>query len=108
MAGHNMLEALSFEVRVDGDETEDSIGSIIQNVEKVLVKPGWSSLRQVSFTFLIACCTVLKEESAKLSEALQSLPDKYLSHLSKLESVAFKSSSYVVKCHYDIELEDLT
>ena len=104
MAGHNMLEALSFEVRVDGDETEDSIGSIIQKVDKVLVKPGWSALTQVSFTFLISCCQVSKEDSAKLSEALQSLPDKYLSHLSKLESVAFRCSAYVVKCQFDIEL----
>jgi hypothetical protein len=31
--------------------------------------------------------------SAKLSDALQSLPDKYLSHLSKLESIQLKFSS---------------
>jgi hypothetical protein len=100
MAGHNMLEALSFEVRVDSDETVDSIGSIIQKVEKELVKPGWSALRQISFTFLISCCHVSREDSAKLSEALQSLPDKYLSHLSKLDSVAF-NSAYVDKCAFD-------
>jgi len=104
MAGHNVLEALSFEVLVDGDETKDSIGYIIQKVEKVLVKPGWSALRQVSFKLLIACCQVSKEDSAKLSEALQSLPEKYLSHLSKLESVTFNFSAYVVKCAFDIEL----
>jgi hypothetical protein len=102
MAGHNVLEALSFEVLVDSDETEDSIGSIIQKVEKVLVKPGWSALRQVSFKLSIACCQVAREESAKLSEALQSLPDKYLSHLSKLESVAFNLSAYVVKCAFEL------
>jgi hypothetical protein len=99
MAGHNsMLEALSFDVRVDGHETEDFIGSIIQKVEKVLVKPGWSALRQVSFKVSIACCLAPKANIAKLSEALQSLPHKYLSHLSKLESVACNYSAYVVKC----------
>jgi hypothetical protein len=95
MAGHNTLEALSLEVNVDGDETEVFIGSTIQNVGKVLVKPGWSALKQVSFKVLIACYVVPKEDSAKLSDALQSLPDKYLSHLSKLESVAFNFSAYV-------------
>ena len=40
MAGYNMLEALSFEVQIDADETESSVGSIIQEVEKVLVKSG--------------------------------------------------------------------
>ena len=104
MAGHNVLESLSFEVQVDGDETVDSIGSIIQKVEKVLIKPGWSALRQVFFKLSIACCQVSKEDSAELSEALQSLPNKYLSHLSKLESVAFNFSAYVVKCAFDIEL----
>ena len=98
LAGHNMLEALSLEVEVDGNETEDFIGSIIQNVEKVLVRPGWPALSQVSIKVSIACCLVSKEDSAKLSEALQSLPDKYLSHLSKLESVAFNYSAYVIKC----------
>ena len=104
MAGHNMLEALSFEVRVNGDETEDAIGSIIQNVEKVLVKPGWPALKQVSFELSIACCQVSREDSAKLSEALQSLPDKYLSQLSKLESVSFNFSAYVVECIFGIQL----
>ena len=100
MAGHNMLEALSFEVDVDGDETDNFVGSIIHNVEKVLVKPGWSSLRQVSFKVSIACCLVSKEISAKLSEALQSLPDKYLSHLSKLDSVVFNYSACVDECEF--------
>jgi len=93
MAGYNMLETLSFEVQVDGDETEDGIGSIVQKVEEVLVKPGWSALRQVSFK--VEIMPTDSEESAKLFEALQSLPDKYLSHLPKLESVAFSFSAYV-------------
>ena len=101
MAGHNTLEALSFEVNVDGHETEKFIGCTIQNVEKVLVKPGWSALRQVSFRISIACCMASRENSAKLSEALQSLPNKYLSHLSKLESVAFNFSASVVKCVFE-------
>jgi hypothetical protein len=94
MAGHNMLEALSLEVRVDGDKTEVIVGSIIQNVEKVLVKPGWSALNQVSFKVSIICCMSTKY-SVELCEALQSLPDNYLSHLSNLESVAFNFSAYI-------------
>ena len=96
MAGHNVLEALSFIVGVDGDESENFVGSIIQNVEKVLLKPGWPALRQVSFEISIACC--LSSRNVELLEALQSLPDKYMSHLSKLESVAFSFSAFVVKC----------
>ena len=90
LAGHNMLEALSFALTVDGNETEDSIGYVMQKVEKVLVKPGWSALKQVSLKVSIAS----SENSVKLCEALQSLPDKYLSHLSKLESIAFNYSAY--------------
>ena len=37
-AGHNILEVLTFEVNVDGYETENS--SIIHNMENSLVKPG--------------------------------------------------------------------
>ena len=92
MAGHNMLEVLSIEVQVDGDETEDSVTSIIQNVEKVLVKPGWSALKQVSFIVSIGFRRVSMENSARLSKALQSLPDKYPGPLSKLKSVTFNFS----------------
>ena len=99
MVGHNILEAFSFEIDVDGYETEKLIGSIIQNVEKVLVKPGWSAIRQVFFKISITlCCLVSREDSANLSEALQSLLSKYLSPLAKLESVAFNFSASVVKC----------
>ena len=92
LAGHNMLEALSFAFQVDDDETVDSIGSIMQEVEKVLVEPGWSTLRQVSFKIPIGPWG----NSVELCEALQSLPDKYLSHLSKLESIAFDYSAYLI------------
>jgi hypothetical protein len=95
LAGRNMLEALSFRVYVNGYKTEDFIGSILQNVERVLVKPGWSALRKVSFKLIVACQTRL--ESEELSESLQSLPDKYLSHLSKLDSVAFNYSAEVFR-----------
>ena len=98
MAGHFMVETLSFEFKVDGYETEEFIGSIIQKVWEVLIKPGWSALRQVSFKVSIACCQVSKEDSTRLSKVLQSLPDKYLSHFSKLE---LHYSAYVVKCAYD-------
>ena len=92
MAGHNILEALSFQigVAVVYDATEDFVGSTIQKVENVLVKPGWSGLRQVSFKLQI------NWNSRRLCEALQSLPDKYLSHLPKLESVAFNYSADIV------------
>ena len=91
MAGHNTLESLSFEVRINARHmTLDSIRSTIQKVESVLVKPGWSALRQVSFKLPVK----LWGESAEFTEALQSLPDKYLSHLPKLESVAFNYSAY--------------
>ena len=92
MAGHNALEVLSFEVLVDSHYTEDSVGSTIQEVENVLVKPGWSALRQVSFKLPVKD----RRGSAELTEALQSLPDKYLSRLPKLESVAFNYSAYAV------------
>ena len=87
LAGRNILETLSLKVYLNARETEtaDFIGLIIQKVERVLVKPGWSALRQVSFE--VFCYTL--ENRAKLSEALQSLPGNYIGHLSKLVSVAF-------------------
>ena len=99
LAGHDMLETLSFEIEVfaDYEETVDSIGSLIQNVEKVLAKPGWSALRQIFFKVPITGCL----KRAELSEALQSLPDKYLSHLSKLDSIDFNFSASVVKCAFE-------
>ena len=101
LAGNNILEALSFEIEVCAvyKEIDHALGSAMQNVEKVLVKPGWSALRQVSFKVPVVCCLpCLVQDSAGLSEALQSLPDKYLSHLPKLESVVFNYSFYVIKC----------
>ena len=91
MAGHNMLEALSLEVLLFVSHTIDFVGSKIQEVENVLVKPGWSALRQVSLKIPLSRWG----DCAELEEALQSLPDKYLSHLPKLESVAFNYSVYV-------------
>ena len=83
MAGHNVLEALTFEIGTT--YAEECIGNIIQKVGEVLVKPGWSDLRHVSFE--VACL-----DGAKL-EALRSLIiEKYLSHFSELESVAFDYS----------------
>ena len=107
MAGHyRMLKALSFKVRIDGDsddheETEnasDMIGTTLQKLGEVLVKPGWSALRQVSFNVSIPCCGTSREEITKLSEELHSLPDEYPSHLSKLESVSFNYSVVASKC----------
>ena len=41
---------MSFEAQVDEHETDVFLGpiSMFQNLEKVLVNPGWSALRQVS------------------------------------------------------------
>ena len=92
MAGHNTLEALFFEVLLSCYHTEDFVGSTIQEVENVLVKPGWPALRQVSFKLAVRDCG----GCAELIEALQSLPYKYLNRLSKLDSVAFSYSAYTV------------
>ena len=95
MAGHNMLESLSLGVNVnlhvDVYETVNFIGSIFQNVKKVLVKPGWSSLRQVSFKFPLPHWV---QRDAELCKTVQSLPDKYLNHLPKLERIAFDYLAY--------------
>ena len=94
MEGHNTLEVLSLEVLLGSYNTEDFVGSAIQKVENILLKPGWPALRQVSFRVKLP----VKQHrgNAELIKALQSLPDKYLSHLSKLESVAFNYSAYPV------------
>jgi len=94
ISGHNTLEALSFEFEIfPNREDASGWGSTIQNVEKVLVKPGWSELRQVSFKFSMTCFQ--ESEREKLTKMLQSLPDKYLSHHSKMESVGFNYSYYI-------------
>ena len=98
-AGHyTMLETLSIEVQVDGFESEYFIGSIIQELEEVLLEPGWSALKQVSFKISIACCRASREAITELSEEIQSLPNKYLSYLPKLDSVAFNYSVHVAEC----------
>ena len=88
MAGHNMLEVLSFEVKVSGLESEDFIGSVFQKVEEILVKPGWSALGQVYFK--VSCSNGTTKSKF---EALKSLPDKYLSHHPIPESVTFNYSA---------------
>ena len=87
MSGRNKVEALFFEVKVDAHESEDFIGSVIQKVEEVLVRPGWSALKQVSFK--ISC---LSRANRAKAEALRYLPDEYLRRLSKLQSIAFTYS----------------
>ena len=94
IAGRNMLESLSFEVLVDDHEAEDTVGSYLQSVEKVLVKPGWSALKQVSFKVTISSWGGSAEPYKAL---VQSLPDKYLSQISTLESVAFNFSVAIEK-----------
>ena len=97
LAGHNMLEDFKVRVVVGVDLTNSTerfrvIGTIFQKVEDVLVKPGWSALRQVSFEVRILGWN---ERSSEMCEALQSLPDKYFSHLSKLEYITFNYSAYI-------------
>ena len=91
LAGHNTLKALFLTLHLcdNVDKIEYHIGPIMQDVENVLVKPGWSALKQVSFKVTMASW---ENRAAELYEALQSLPDEYLSHLSKLESIAFNYS----------------
>ena len=87
MARDNMLEVFSLQIVVDSSETDDFIGNAgftFQKVEEELVKAGWFALRKVSFKVLIICW------NADISEALNSLPDKCLSYLPKLESIDFK------------------
>jgi hypothetical protein len=96
LAGHNVLEVFYLEVHIDEFETVDDIGSAIQEVEQVLVKPGWSALRQVSFHVLISQVGFSYLDCKELCLELQDLPDKYLSNLSKLESVAFNYSSFLL------------
>ena len=95
MAGHNMLEAMSFEVyhgsTFSDEDAEDLIGSAFQDVERELVKPGWSALRKVSFGVAV----MEEEDCERLCEALQFLPDKYLDHFPKFESITFSYSVYV-------------
>ena len=105
MAGnYTMLEVLSIQVKLRSRkdilelETVRSIGFSFQELEEVLVKPGWSGLRQISFKVSIPCCGVSGEDIAQWSEELQSLPNKYLSRISKLESVAFNYSFDVAEC----------
>ena len=92
MAGLIMLESLSFKFQVNGNQTEDFVGSILRNMEEVLVKPGWS-LKQVSLK--IEVIPTEDRDSAEFIEALQSLPDKCLSHFPKRESFTFNFSAYV-------------
>ena len=99
IAGRNMLEALFLEVPINTIcHTVDSIGSSIQKVENVLAKPGWSALRQVSFKLTIPCAELKDHE--EFTEALQSLPDKYLNHLPKNEYVSFNYSVSLRKFKY--------
>ena len=86
----NVLESLSFDLHVDEQEVEDTIGFQVQRIENVLVKPAWFALRQVSFKI-----TFIQYEtgpSMRLNQALETLPEKYLDRLSKLESVDFNYS----------------
>ena len=75
------------------------VGPVIQYMEKVLVKPGWSSLRQVSLKVTaIDLESTDYRDNERISQELQSLPDEYLRQLSKLESVASAFDySYSVK-----------
>ena len=83
MAGHNILEALYFKVNVDGYEKGNS--SIIHNAEKALNLGG------------LLLDSFLYDLNYILSGIMggQSL-DKYLSHLSKFESIAFNFSASVL------------
>ena len=94
MAGHYTLEALSiiFDHDSQNDGEASILGSNIQKVGRVLVRPGWSTLRRVFFTVRGSYSGLTDREKLSMSETLQCLPDKYLSHLSKLDSISFHYS----------------
>jgi len=81
MAGRNILEEVVFELFLDVKDKEESIGPIVQNVERAVLRPGFPALRRVIFKF--HCLERRSErDAAELTEALESsLPEKYLSHL---------------------------
>ena len=56
---------------------------------------------QVNVNGVLKVSITSREESAALSEALQSLPNEYLSCLSQLESIVFNFSASVVKCAFE-------
>ena len=99
LVGHNMLETLSLKVHVFFARADVFVGSTIQKVENVLVKPGWPMLRRVSLEVSIARSGAAQE----LCERLQSLPDKFLGHLSNLDSVAFDCSVYIARRQIHIQ-----
>ena len=87
MAGHNVLEALTYTITIGSsenkeDDADDFVGTIIQKVGEVVVKTGWPDLRHVSFKV----SRQARRDRAK-SETLQSLTNKCLSRILKLESV---------------------
>ena len=86
----------------DAHEAEGFVGCIIQEVEKVLVRSGWSALRQVSFKFSMkfSMGREARETITKLPEVLQFLPDKYL-NISNLEFDAVDPSIHVVKFEFE-------
>ena len=87
MAGHNVLEALNFEIEMGDSNSEDCIGAIIPNWGRY-----WSNLGGLpydGFFFKFDCLIVDSTEF----EALRSLTiEKHLSHFSELESLAFNYS----------------
>ena len=89
MAGRNRLEELIFEIYLESKDKEDFIGSIVQNVERVLLRPGFPALRRVIFSF--HCLEPRSRRDAEeLNEILESsLPEKYLSNLLNHPSIVF-------------------
>ena len=99
MARHNVLETLSYTITMSSsenteDDADDFIGTIIQKVVGVLIKPGWSALRLVFFTVFHHAW---RDSDRKNLEALQSLTDKCLSHILKLESESVRVTFHCVR-----------
>ena len=88
MAGHNMQEALSFEVKVVGQET----GLHWIRIPKGGGDTGqtWVVCLETGFVYKVSCRNWV---SRSQFEALRSLPNNYLSHLPIPESVAFNYSA---------------
>ena len=89
MTGENILEALSFDIFIQEGDDQEMIGPIIQDIEKALVKPGWSALRQVSISVKAQGIGNL-EVRAEMEEDLQSLAENYLSQLLEVVELRYK------------------
>lgn len=97
VAGHNILESLNFPVYITGvsDETVDIYSKKWRN-------NWWNLNGLLENRFPLTSESTQWRPSRRRWARHQFLSEKYLSHLSKLESVAFTYSAYVAVCHDNV------